>query len=452
VEVRVSAESWWNDDEFQDGLVSLVVSDQVTLRSVSNLLFPDDFKPVLGSRNGRARWIVAERALEHFKRHREPLGKLLRADCLEHAQKIGLGSDRLEEIKRYLEHLKTFRAPAPDALVEKVVRFKGERLKAQALQEMVELQAAGELTDEKWAEISRTALAAGKPERKLVDYFSTLEDRLHRRRLSAFGPQIPWTFIDPLDALVKCIGPKQTGLILAPYKRGKSLMLLWLAVAYALQRLNVLFVTLEDPQNVVEDRLDSIVTNVPSKSLRDKPKTVTRRFNKFRAMVRANLEIYDGTDGGVSISKIEQVLLEKREEGKFFQALIIDYDHKLVPERRRKESREEIDDTYVAFQQLTSRLNLISWTAAQTQRNTRHLKILSGDRVAEDINKVRNVSLALGLGKGEWTDDSIYVWVAAHKTDRMDVGCEVVPDLERQLIYDRDATRNACGSQEESEG
>ncbi len=63
--------------------------------------------------------------------------------------------------------------------------------------------------------------------------------------------------------------------------------------------------------------------------------------------------------------------------------------------------------------------------------------------MAEDIGKVRKVTCALSLGKGELTDKSLFVWVAAHKNDNMDIGCEIVPDLSRGLIYDRDATRAA---------
>ena len=71
------------------------------------------------------------------------------------------------------------------------------------------------------------------------------------------------------------------------------------------------------------------------------------------------------------------------------------------------------------------------------------MKILSGDKVAEDIGKMRKVTCGLSLGKGEWTEDSIYLWVAASKVDRMDVGCEIVSDMRRMLIFDREATRKA---------
>jgi len=141
---------------------------------------------------------------------------------------------------------------------------------------------------------------------------------------------------------------------------------------------------------------------------------------------------------------IERVVDECRSRGFFPEVLVVDYDDKILPSQHYREKRFEIDDVYRTMQGLIARCNMIGWIAAQTQRDTRHLKILSGDKVAEDIGKMRKVTCGISLGKGEWTDDSIYLWVAAHKNDKMERGCEIVPDLARAMIYDEDATRRAA--------
>ena len=56
--------------------------------------------------------------------------------------------------------------------------------------------------------------------------------------------------------------------------------------------------------------------------------------------------------------------------------------------QRYKEKRFETDDVYRGLRALNAKYNTIGWTAAQTQRDTRQLKILSGDKVAEDIGKI----------------------------------------------------------------
>jgi hypothetical protein len=148
----------------------------------------------------------------------------------------------------------------------------------------------------------------------------------------------------------------------------------------------------------------------------------------------------------MTIQKIEGVADTCRNHGFIPQVLLVDYDEKIRPTRNYEQKRFEMDDVYNTFQTLCSRMNLIGWLAAQTQRNTQHMKVLTGDTVAEDIGKMRKTTVGISLGKGEWTDESIYMFVAAHKNDKMNIGCEVVPDKSRGMIYDEEATRRAAAA------
>ncbi len=441
---------WWDDEDFQDRLLSLIINDFQTLKSCASLLKPNDFRPVRGMKNGRSRWMVAERALNHYQKHQEPLGRLLRADVLEYAAEIGYA--RVGELEDYLDLIQKVKPETPDLVSSKVVKFKSQSLKAAAVQELIDLQAAGKLTDEAWKTVSQKALIVVNNSLDTTNYNSTFALRTDRRSRESRLGKIPWTFIEPLDSLVRTVGFKQLGMVLAPYKRGKSIFLEWLAVAFALQRLNVLYVTLEDARTEVEDRLDSIVTRIPIKRLGEFPKLSAKKFARYLGMVRAQIEIYDGTEGGTTVDKIESVVQHKRDQGFITHALLIDYDDHIEPAQHYKEKRFESDEKYRNLQTLMARRNLIGWTAAQTQRDCSHLKILSGDRVAEDIGKMRKVTCGISLGKGDWADDAIYLWVAAHKTDRMEVGCEILPDKERMLIYDHERTYKATKEHAKNNG
>ena len=160
-------------------------------------------------------------------------------------------------------------------------------------------------------------------------------------------------------------------------------------------------------------------------------------------MMRARLQIYDGTSERVTVARLEAIVMELRDEGFIVNAIITDYDEELIPSRNHKEKRFESDEIYRDYRTMCSRWNMIGWLAAQTQRNTSHLKVVSGDKAGEDIGKAKKVTCCISLGKGDWTDESIYLWVAAHKVGRMHVGCEIIPDLERALIYDYQATAKA---------
>jgi hypothetical protein len=442
-------DNWWDDSSFQDKLVTLLINDHQTLRNCAALLSPDDFKPIAGVPNGRARWLVAERALEYYEKHQEPLGSLVRADVLEYATQINMGAMQTNELREYIKELALIKPTSPDALVHKVINYKSYLLKKTVLEEMSELQSQNELTDEKWQEFSNKVLNVNSlATAETINYTQTLETRIARRLTDTKRVRSPWTFIDPLDSILhRTVGPGQLGLILAPYKRGKSSMLLWLASALAYQRYNVLFITLEDTKDVVEDRLDSIISAIPLKSLTGKPKTLRRKFERYKNFVQAQIEIYDGTSGGVTIQIIERIISTCRNKGFIPNALIVDYDEEIEPSKGFKEKRFETDEVYRGLRRLCAKHHLVGWTAAQTQRNTRGLKIITGDKVAEDIGKAKKVTCCISMGQGDWTDESIYLWVAASKIDRMNIGVTIIPDMERSLVYDGEATSRVAKQQ-----
>ena len=434
----------FEDEHFLDSLVALLTRDPESLRSCAALLTAKDFQPLRGMKFGYARWVVAERALRFYEKHREPAGRLLRSDVLEYARQLNLVGRRVEELKGYLDSLDGMKITAPAAVTESVGAYKRERLKAQAIQELTDLHSAGMLTDEKWYEICQKAVDTAKGTSVVSDYLTGLSARNERRKFGARHQRNPWTFIDPLDSMIKCIGPKHLGLVLAPYKRGKSLFMLWLAVAYVFQRLNVLYITLEDPLSDVEDRLDSLISNIPLTRLGEFPQTLEKRFQQWKRLVHARLKIVDGTGGGVSIPVVEKIFLEERAHGFNADAVFVDYDDEIVAVVKNKDRRFEFADIYRDYAQFLRRYNLIGWTGAQAQRDTEHLKILSGDRVAEDISKMRKVTQCISLGKGDWGTDGIYLYAAANRIGPQRLGCNIVPDLDRSLIYSREATAQAA--------
>lgn len=439
--------SFFDDDEFQDSLVALLVSDRTALVACAYLLHPDDFKP---SRNGnspnaRSRWIVAELALEFFKKHQNPIKGLLRSSCLEYAKRIGLGQSTVGALIGYVADVQKRTVTAPAAITEHVVNYKRAVLKTRVLEDMIEANAAGKLTDDLWMEYTRQAMNGANREIVPVDYFAGLEDRITYRLGNAAMRRFPRLMIDPFDNRVRGLGPGHLGLVLAPPKRGKSLFLVWVALAYVLQRMNVLYFTLEDPREDVEERMDSAVTGILHKTLMDDLDHLRERFGAYRRFVNTKLKIIDGTQGGVSMAVVEDIYLREREQGFDADAIIIDYDDEIAPAASdvRKDRRFEFADVYRDMRQMAGRYRKIIWTGAQSQRGTEEMKILGSSKLAEDYSKARKVSLAVSLGKGDWGGESIYLWVAEHRYDVKNIGWNIMPDKSRMVIYDQEATYRA---------
>lgn len=432
--------AFFSDEAFQDTLTALLCRDLEFLRTCSSFLDAKDFRPLPGQQNGRSRWITAERALDYYQRYGEPVSRLLPSELLSHAKSIGLGDRESKELTSYAQQLLEQKIVGVESVTTRVREYKCARIKSSALEEMIELQSQGTLTDERWLEISQRATEGIRGDLQPVDFFSALDSRIERRAGHSYYRHPP-LLIEPFDTITRSIGIGQLGLVLAPYKRGKSLFLIWIARSYVVQRLNVLFITLEDPVTDVEDRFDAAVSSIPVQRLSEMPNRLRRQFAQFQRMAANRLRIYDGTEGGVTTQVIEQLYLRERDRGFRADAIIVDYDDEIVPSDRKKERRFEFADIYRDLRQMASKHQVILWTAAQTQRGTEELKVLGADRLAEDISKVRKATIAISLGKGEWGDESMYLWVAAYKFGAQHIGCNVMTDKSRMLAYDRERTQ-----------
>jgi replicative DNA helicase len=430
----------FEDKRFQKLLVSLAVKDREFLKQCASLLAHKDFQNGNGFNPNAA---IVKMALAHYDKYREPVGELLSVEAADYAKKHKLDEAKEESLKDAVELVLRKKIKAAASISEKVVQFKRDKLKQQAVLEMSSLHGRGELTDEKWLELSRKALLVLEQDSfHVADYFSELSKRIQRRKYHTTS-RFPVLFIDPLDMLVRAIAKGHVGLVLAPWKRGKSMLLIHIALAYVLQRLNVLFLTLEDPEEDVEDRFDSALAQLPIKDLGQYSKTLRKRFKYFTRLSRARLKIVDCTERDITIRKVEEIIDEQRNLGFIADAVIIDYDDEIKPAKRYAERRMEFAEIYRDMRKLASRRDLLVWTAAQTRRGTDQAKMITGDHLAEDISKVRKVAFALGMGKGDWGDDSIYLNVAAHKFDKQHVGCHIISDKDRMLIFSREKTARA---------
>jgi len=438
--------SYFEDTGFMDLVISLCCKDVQFLRDTGGMLKPEDFKPQgkqkISSKEA-ARWLTAKAALDHWQKYRAPIQQLLTAELLQVCKGQRLSSEKQEVILEYARRVIKRKVTSVDSITDKVLEFKQEVSKAQAVAKLIALQSRNELTDEKWAEICQEALDVAKVNQVYeTDYFKDYKQRIQRRRMKGTS-RFPMLMIEPLDMLVKAIGRGHFGIVIAPYKRGKSLMLIHIAVAYVLQRLNVLYITLEDPVEDVEDRFDANVSQLPIGKLANMPKTFRERFERFSRLIRTRLQIVDRTEARVSVADIDAIYEEYRNKGFIADAIIIDYDDEIKAKRANQDRRHELADVYRDLRHLAGKKKAIVWSAAQTKRGTQGLKILGGDHLADDISKVRKAMIAIGMGQGEWGEESIYLHIAAHKFDKQFVGCNIVTNKDRMILYDRERTAKA---------
>lgn len=432
----------WNDPGFQDELIKYLVFDPKFLQDAGHLFSMEDFRAE--KNEGMERPTVAKLALEFYQHYHEPVGKLLRSEMLDYLQ---LSRDNEGVRKRLLEYAEAIQTDgkrtAADSIMAKVKKYKIQHHITKAMSDMTILVGNGTMTPEKFMEIARTAVdGIGYSPGLVSDIFSDdeFENRLLRRSLQTRRHRFPVLLIDPLDRLIRVVARKHLGLALAPYKRGKTLFFVWLALAYTLQGYNVLFYTLEDPKEDIEDRFDAAITSLPISRLAEMSDEVRVRYLRYKRLIRTKLKVVDGTDGGTTIGAIDSKWAELRNNGFTADVIIIDYDDEIRPQKKQQERRMEFGDIYRDLRAMLARNHCIGWTASQTSRSSEDMKIISGKHIAEDISKIRKCAFALSLGKGDWGPDSIFLWVAAHRYDRMEVGCNIMTNKQKSLFFDRDMT------------
>lgn len=442
---KFGGSSFFDDANFQDELLQFVVHDVNFLKQASHLLSEDDFKR-LSVKEGLERQTVAHLALNFWNRYRQPVGKYLKSELIQYARNRKWDNDSATR-QRLLDYSAEFynghKRVAADAMLDKVRQYKADHELAMAMSQMQELIEKGQLTPEMFLTLARKAVEqSGQKDDRPVDYFDDkeLQARMDRRLLQMTRQRFPALLIDPIDRVVRIIARKHLGLVMAPYKRGKSLFFIWLALAYTLQGLNVMYFTLEDPREDVEDRFDAAVTALPLSRLAELPERVREKFKRYKRLLRTRLKIVDGTEGHMSIAAIENIWEQERNRGFAADAVIIDYDDEIKPKEKRSERRMEFADIYKDLRAVLARHELLGWTASQTGRQSEKMQFISGKEIAEDISKIRKAAFALSLGAGQWGEESLFLWVAAHRYDRQHVGGNIVTDKGRMIFYDRDAT------------
>lgn len=449
-----------SDDPFREQswrreIIEHLIFDRAFLRRCGDRLRPEDFEAGDGAGDNFG-MILAKLALDYWRLHRTPVANSLGVELSKWARRSGVGSAKREEIASIIRRLrKEYRPDRSTVLQEEVREFQGRAVRARALRELAALDQSGELTADRWMEVTRQVMEE-REEGIVRDFVEGIGAR-HARRTAARFDRIPVTMIEPLDLLVKSIGRGELGLAVAPPKRGKSLFLIWLAVIYAWQGLNVLFVTLEDPADAVEDRMDACISGIKVGLLREKSHKVRKVVQSWGDLLQTKIRIFDGTVGGTTVHAIEAAWERERAAGFQPDVVLIDYDDEIKPARRADGRRFEFADIYRDLRQFASRADVILWTAAQTVREAGAKDLIQDTDTAEDYSKVRKSTLVLGLGackawngNSEGKGDAKTLHVIFHRNDRMRVWCRIWSDPSRGLFYDEDKTAEWADRDEET--
>jgi hypothetical protein len=439
--------SYFGDPYFLNKLLAHILKDRAVLKRVGSVVEAEDFKPVgsNGGGSGWGRYVLATLALRYWDRYRVPVRRLARSEVLEYVHQNKLGDRQKKLLLETLQEVEQQTLEAGESVADKVVEFKRERARVQAIQELLDLQAEGKLTNDSMLEICRRVTHVLGPNGVVSKDLLSEQEINYRvwRRKREESEAVPALFIDPLDQRIQMIFRGQIGMWVAPPGRGKSLALIHTAIAYAVQGCHALLVTCEDPRTVVEDRIDACLTQLPLRVLGRREKLFRSRLDRIRRMVRGRLTLVDATDERCTFGFLEKNLEEQKDRGHPVDMMAIDYDGEIVPPVRYREQRwREFEDIYERLRSMASKWWLYLWTASQVPSRLAGKEIITQeDGVKGSGSKMEKATLAISIGNGRRLGDNVFnLFVTKHKVDRKLFSVPIVNDQDKAVFYHREKT------------
>ena len=318
------------DLELRMQVLRAAVRDRQFLKASSHDLAATDFQ-------NKAERIVAEIALKYYDTYGEPVGAMLRTDATALEKFYKLNEKEKKELRDLVDKIQGagMELVSVRALQDRVMMIKKNTFFERALEEIIATEEKGRLSTQTLEDLVEKAQKE-LTERLFAssDFLEESEKRILRRQLQSEAERFPLLLIDPLDEKINLIGRGHFGIFVGPYSSGKSLFLLHTCLAYALQGLKVLYITLEDPIDVLENRADACITGLPMSKLAKLPNRFRKRYAELRQLIRGRIKFIDGTEGGVTVSKIEKMWEQEKASGFIADAIIIDYDEELECEKK----------------------------------------------------------------------------------------------------------------------
>lgn len=447
--------SYWTDEEFRDRILALLIRDRKFLRKLSGKLVAKDFESKdKNDADGWAREWVGKQALDYWSEYRQPIGGLLRTFALDYFRenRKETGKSRRETLLSLIEKLQDPElGVAVEAIQDKILKYKERQVLRRAVEEMVGQQENGGLQVKQFREIVARVMNQVDFDDRITNYGETLDRRISRRELGK-KDKYPKLCIEEFDSRHRTFPRGQVGLVLAAYKVGKSIFMAHLAQAHALQGFTTVLFTLEDPESLVEDRLDASLCGLKFSELPKEDMELRKRFRESWDAMRAKIFLVDGTGGGWTVQRMVETVDNLRNKGESPDVILIDYDEqvdavgKYTGESALRMKSQEI---WLDTVRWAARDDVWIWMGAQATIKKDTRVVLTGEDTAEDKSKVRKVGLGLGIGMGTpactkaFKTNARWLQVMAHRFGRSRIGWPIVGDFERGIFYDRERTARA---------
>ena len=238
------------------------------------------------------------------------------------------------------------------------------------------------------------------------NYFSSVSERF--KRLYEISDAERDTFKTMIPTLNKAteggLQRKEIGMVVAPPGVGKSLYLANQCVQSLMENRKVLYITLEMSEDRVAQRLDSIASLVPQRKMKTDPSSllkVKERLKVFKTKFsEGELVIKELPSGSTSVHGIRALLSILRNHERFEpDVIIVDYIGLLKYSDKGMAKYDAMEQIVADLRGLAQENNCVVWTATQTNRQGRNVRLISDSELGDSYGQIRPVDLAVSLNQ-----------------------------------------------------
>ena len=389
------------NENIQRGILYLLKSDPDFYLQIVNLVKPGYFEyPV----HGRIFSVVRdhyekykslptddfiEQQIRSTKSERESLH-----DFTDEIQYINrLDTSAIEGGEYYLDIIETFakREAMKDAIKQSLILIKEDRM-------------------DETENLVRKALTVSRTVDIGQSYFTDVKDRWDRTHNSEQQDKFK-TLLPALNqSLEGGLGEKELAMVIAPPGVGKSLWLVNQAVQSMIEGRKVLYVSLEMSEDKIAQRFDSVMTLIPQAQLKDPAAQlkVDERLSIFRNnFPTSQLMIKEFPCGTATVNSLRALLVQLRNYEDFIpDVIIIDYLELLRPTRENQHEYAAQQRIAEELRGLAMEMKTLVWTATQTNRMGRAVKIITDAELGDSYGKIRTCDFAVSLNQNEEEFDS----------------------------------------------
>lgn len=382
-------------ENIQRSILYLLKSNRDFYLQIVNLVKPEYFE-----------FPSHSKLFETVREHYEKYGKLPNDEFIVQDIKGKLtaresASDYEDELL-YINNLDLSATSNPEYMLDLVEKFAKKEAMKSAIAQSISL-----IKEDRVEEVEalvKKALLINRDINTGQNYFNSLKERWER----IFNKKEENKYKTFLPAINKSLeggmGCKELAMVVAPPGVGKSLFLVNQGVHSLMEGRKVLYISLEMSEDKIAQRFDSVMTLIPQFKLKDPTSqlSVKERLELFQKQFDGQLVIKEFPTGQASINTIRNLMVQLQNYEDFTpDLLIVDYLELMRPTR-------DVQQEYHAQQRVAEELrglgmeyNMLIWTATQTNRQGRMVKVITDAELGDSYGKIRTCDFAMSLNQTE---------------------------------------------------